>query len=78
MAGKINAVKLMKRHRMMLEFQEQIKPFTPTVRELMELWGVNTTSAVCLALGRMEELGIVVTRRHGERQDSYYAIEPWI
>lgn len=66
--------KLNKRHNEMLKFQKKIHPFTPTIRELEKLWGLNTTSAVALALDKMVELNYVVTRQKGKSTE-YYAVE---
>lgn len=71
---------LMQRHRVMLEFQKQIHPFTPTMQELMELWYggdkenrqlISTTRYI---LRRMVENGLCVTRKRG-KNTYYYAIE---
>ena len=60
------------RHASMLEYQSKIQPFTPTIRELKELWGLNTTCAVHLSLQRLESAGVVVSRKHGKTK-SYFA-----
>jgi len=65
---------LEERHGRMLEFQDQIKPFTPTIRELVDLWGVRSTSAAAYILERLVDHGLVITRSHGDVKDSYYAI----
>lgn len=60
------------RHASMLEYQSKVHPFTPTMRELKKLWGLNTTSAVHLSLQRLELAGMVVSRQHGKSK-SYFA-----
>ena len=68
----IDEEKLKKRHESMVKYQKDIFPFTPTMRELQKLWGLNTTSAVFLCLNRMKERNMVYTRKHGGSV-SYYA-----
>lgn len=62
------------RHQKMLDLQDEIRPFTPTVRELMEAWGLNSTSVVHRTLTKLEESGLVITREMGPGK-KYYAIE---
>lgn len=57
----------------MLVLQDEIRPFTPTVRELMEVWNLSSTSAVHRTLAELEEAGLVITRKRGARS-KYYAV----
>lgn len=63
---------VLERHAKMLDLQEDIYPFTPTLRELQELWNLNTTSAVRRSLEYMVELDIVSFRLRGVKR-YYYA-----
>lgn len=62
------------RHSQMVKYQKKIAPFTPTIRELMKLWDMRTTSHVNQALERMLEYGMLKTRAAGSAT-KYYAIE---
>lgn len=62
------------RHRLMLAYQEKIKPFTPVIRELCDLWGVRGTGTVHLTLKRMEEAGLVISRAY-KGIKRYYAVK---
>jgi hypothetical protein len=63
-----------KRWKILLDYQKKISPFIPTVRELMDLWGLNTTSATRRTLIFLLEKGLVIHR--GEKKSAaYYAIE---
>lgn len=66
--------KLQDYHEKMLQYQEQIKPFPPTIRELMKVFGISSTSATTYDLQLMEELGMVVTRTLGNKR-TFYAVE---
>jgi ribosomal protein S25 len=61
-----------KRYEAMLEYQREIHPFTPTVRELMEKWGMRHVSVAYYTLRKLEKSGKVVSRKHGKTK-SYYA-----
>jgi len=74
MPRKTNLDLLYKRHKMMLDFQDEIRPFTPAQRELVDLWGVHLSS-VNLALKTMVKFGLAVTRKRGE-YTTYYAVGP--
>lgn len=67
---------LMARHREMLAYQEKIKPFTPTMRELKAVWNLQSTNSVRGVLGNLAERGLVKTRVRGKIYDVYYAVEP--
>lgn len=58
----------------MLEYQSKIYPFSPTVRELMDLWKLNTTSAVVLALGHMRDNDLLFVREAGAK--THYHAKP--
>lgn len=58
-----------KRHTLMLEFQEEIKPFTPTIRELADIWKLKSASVASYTLKVLEIAGLVVKSGH-----EYYAI----
>lgn len=62
------------RHKKMVAYQEQIKPFTPSVRELVEVWGVHSTCAATSTLQRLEKSGLVISRSMGSKK-YYYAVE---
>jgi hypothetical protein len=74
MTSTVNTEKLYNRYRLMLLFQSQIHPFTPTVRELQTLWSVNSTSVASAVLRRLEEHALVYTRRAGNK--IYYYAKP--
>jgi len=74
MSRAINKELLVKRHQSMLAYQKEIAPFVPTVRELMGLWRLNTTSIAHLTLQHFVESGLVITRKRGDKT-FYYAIE---
>ena len=59
---------LQEKHRKMIEHQEKIKPFAPTVKQAAEIWSI-VPSAAFYALNRMLKLGAV---KYNGR--SYYAI----
>lgn len=61
------------RHGKMLEYQKQIAPFTPTIRDLEELWDVRSTAVVVGTLKHLGDWGMVIVRQHGETK-SYYAV----
>jgi len=62
--------RLLERHAAMLQFQETIRPFTATVRELMPVLGVCTTSHAWRILRDLQKRGLVVYRN-----GHYYAVE---
>ena len=62
------------RHKQMLEYQKQIAPFTPTIRDLMEIWGLKSTSIVKETLSKMAKRGLVIRRERGAKH-AYYAVE---
>lgn len=64
----------LRRHKQMLKFQEEIKPFTPTIRELVSLWGLKTTSATHATIRYLVNCGYVIERRIGD-EHKYYAVE---
>jgi len=72
--GSIDKDLLTQRHLTMFAYQKEIAPFLPTVRELRDLWYLNTTSAVHLTLQHFVESGLVITRERGDKT-FYYAIE---
>ncbi len=64
----------LERHEQMLKFQEEIFPFTPTIRELMKAWNVGSTSVARNTLHELVDRGLVVTRMCGSAMH-YYAVE---
>jgi len=75
MSKPLNPDLLLHRYEKMLAYQEKIKPFTPTIKELCEVWGLHTTSSVHIVLRRLEKDGRVVSRLRGPIKH-YYAIRP--
>lgn len=71
-AGSIDEKKLMDRYKSMVKYQNEISPFTPTIRELQSLWGLNTTSAVALCLKNLVKKGYVISRLKGNSKN-YFA-----
>lgn len=71
--SRVNFEKLNQRHKQMLYFQSQIDPFVPTIRELVDVWGINSTSHAKYILDEMDKHGMVKTREHGNSK-SYYAV----
>lgn len=62
------------RYKAMLDFQETIKPFTPTVRDLVRVWSVNSTNTALGILIGLSRAGLCVTRENGSHT-SFYAIK---
>lgn len=52
--------------RKMKRAQKSSGGFDLTVRELMEIWGYASTSAVHYALQRLEKAGLVISKRFGK------------
>lgn len=52
--------------RKMRQAQKSNGGFDLTVRELMEIWGYGSTSAVGFALRRLEEAGLVISKKFGK------------
>lgn len=75
MPKSLDADLLLNRYEKMLAYQEEIKSFTPTIKELCVVWGLQTTSSVHLVLKRLEKDGRVVSRLRGEIKH-YYAVQP--
>lgn len=63
------------RHGEMLKYQKKIAPFTPTFRELMDLWGLRTVSSVYFTLNFLSDIGLVTSRGRGKKKTQFYAIE---
>lgn len=63
---------LHKRHQKMLAYQETIKPFTPTVRELKRVWKVSSLHTAGRTLARLVEMGLVLRRK---KYNGYYAVQ---
>lgn len=62
------------RYHKMLEHQERIRPFPPTMDELRELWDLKSKSSVENTLHHLIRMGLVVYRENGSHSQ-YYAIE---
>ncbi len=58
----VDMKKLRERHAMMLAFQRKIAPFSPTMQEVAEIWGVVPSHCRAI-LERMVGLGLVITRK---------------
>jgi len=63
---------LRERWEMMLVYQEEIKPWIPTMRELIVVWKVASTSVVRNTLINMVKEGMAVSRKSGNSTE-YYA-----
>jgi SOS-response transcriptional repressor LexA len=61
---------LQERHQQMLDYQAEIAPFPPTLREMMIVWKLQSTSAAAWVLRLLTKQGLCVTRK-----GRYYAIE---
>ena len=72
--GSLDKEKMMMRYEYMLFHQNEIYPFTPTIRVLRDLWGLKTTSSVHSTLKNLEELGYVVSRKNGKTK-KYFAVK---
>lgn len=70
----IDREKILQRYRTMLEYQSRIYHFSPTIRELMDLWQLKTTSAVHHTLSRMQDDNLLFVRDMGDR--TYYHAKP--
>lgn len=73
MNKKLDFLELKDRHQKLLDYQEEIFPFTPTIREIQEVWEMNSTAPVRYTLDKLVELESVLTRTHGSKTQ-YYAI----
>jgi hypothetical protein len=63
------------RHQAMLELQEQIAPFTPSIRDVMTAWGLSSTSSTLYVLGLLVRDGLCKTMSVG-KVTRYYAVTP--
>jgi len=54
------SILLQKKHSKMIEFQETIRPFVPTIRQMAGVWGLKSLSATSFALNRLLDVGAVV------------------
>ena len=72
--AKTNTPLLKERHARMLDYQKEIAPFIASFDELREIWNVSSKSVVQWSLIKLEEMGLVITRkvRLGKQ---YYAIK---
>lgn len=66
---------LLSRWEVMIAYQECIKPFTPSVRDMVEQWAVNSTAHAAFILKKLVKLGLVTTRKRGQAGQQYYAIQ---
>jgi hypothetical protein len=66
---------LHQRHTEMLRYQKSIAPFTPTLRELMEVWNLDSTNTVSVILINLLAAGVVIVRQVGKDAHHYYAVE---
>jgi hypothetical protein len=57
------------RHEQMLEFQEKIKPFTPTLDELKVIWGLASRRVARYTIEKLLSESMVISRN-----GHYYAI----
>lgn len=74
MNKKLTLEQLMERHNQLLDYQTKIFPFTPTIREIQDVWGMNSTAPVRNTLDRLIEMGRIQTRDIGENKTQYYAV----
>lgn len=65
--------KTQENYKKMLDYQEEIKPFVPTLRELMIVWNVGSMGAVTHHIDSMLAAGLLLTRQRGNSK-SYYAV----
>lgn len=75
----VNEEQMRRRHALMLAYQEEIAPFTPTLEELREIWGEGVPivkSHVYNIMQRMVGRGWVITRKSGGKRmhTVYYAV----
>ena len=56
-----------------LEYQNEIAPFTPSMAEIAEALGLSAKSHVHALLGHLHRHGLVVTRETGSKTQ-YYAV----
>jgi Fic family protein len=61
------------RHTKLLDYQASISPFTATLREMQDVWGMGSTATVRYTLEVLVELGFVVKRTKG-KTTQYYAV----
>lgn len=73
MTWHFNEKLLLQRHAAMLKYQKEIAPFTPTINELVGVWGMRSSSHAYQVLQRLEERGMVVTRYKNAKR--YYAVK---
>lgn len=62
------------RYQLMLEYQENNKPWTPSITDLIQVWGVQPTAAH-RTLKLLKASGLCITRKRGNIQQ-YYAVVP--
>ena len=74
----IDTPELTRQHKILLDYQEKIKPFTATVREIGKLWGLSSTSSVHYRLQNMTKRGWVIVHEvdasSKDMNRKYYAI----
>ncbi len=74
MNKKLTIEELMERHNQLLNYQTKVFPFTPTIREIQEVWGMNSTAPVRHTLDKLIELDRIQTRSIGDNKTQYYAV----
>ena len=76
---KINLVKYKDLHQKILDYQKEISPFTPTMRELQKVLDYSTNSCIEYFLKRMWQMNWMVRRNmatEGKRSKYiYYAVK---
>jgi hypothetical protein len=74
MSRTIEIAILRNRHAAMLAYQKQIAPFTPTVQDMVSVWGAASKSHAHWILNNLLEFGAVIVRTVGKVR-RYYAVE---
>lgn len=73
MKKRLGLEELQDRHQKLLDYQTEIYPFTPTIREIQEVWEMSSTASVRYTLDKLVDLEYVKTRVHGDKTQ-YYAV----
>lgn len=70
---KLTLEELRERHLQLMEYQEEIYPFTATLREIQDVWKMGSLASVRYTLDKLFELDSVKIRKHNKKQH-YYAV----
>lgn len=72
--GSLGNEELMDRYNKLIDYQKEVYPFIPKVREIQKVWNTKSTGAVVYILNKLVDMGKVRKRSVGNRKNEYYAI----